>query len=372
MSHASDVAGPAADDHAAQASPPVARSNEDAMAGPGTPLIRNCWYVAGWGSEVTRALSSKRILGRQVLMYRRTDGAAVALHDRCPHRSLPLSKGRLEGDQVRCGYHGLVFDSGGHCTEAPPVGTAPRSMRVPAYSLVEHGPLLWIWLGDDQPDAKAIPRVGWLGDPEWAYGHGAMTIQSNYVSLHENLLDLTHFTFLHPGNIGTPEYASAPCTVSTGGDQVTVERFVAECAVPGIYASTGLRDHRISRRTISEFVSPALHAASVNLSDLTPQPEKRSVFTVRVTHFVTPCDLNSTHYFFAIARDFAIDDPSATEIMRQAALQAFHEDADALEAITANQRLDPEFIEKSMKSDLAGVTMRRIVKRLSDREAGNS
>jgi phenylpropionate dioxygenase-like ring-hydroxylating dioxygenase large terminal subunit len=367
MNELADLAAPPAD-HDAQSNARAARSNQDGMAGPDTALIGNCWYVAAWGSEVTRTLSSKRLLGRQILLYRRQDGTPVALHDRCPHRSLPLSKGRLEGDQVRCGYHGLVFDSGGRCTEAPPVGTAPRSMTVPAYSLVEQGPLLWIWLGDRQPDPESIPNVDWLGDPYWTYGHGAMTIQSNYVSLHENLLDLTHFTFLHPGNIGTPEYASAPYQVTTQGDRVTVERFVAECSLPGIYTSTGLDDRRISRRTISEFVSPALHAASVDLTDLSPRAGSRSVFTVRVTHFVTPCDRDSTHYFFAIARNFALNDSSATATMRQAALQAFQEDADALEAITANQRLDPHFIEKSMKSDLAGVTMRRIVKRLSDVE----
>ncbi|HWI85859.1 MAG TPA: aromatic ring-hydroxylating dioxygenase subunit alpha [Sphingomonas sp.] len=338
------------------------------MAGPSTPLIRNCWYVAAWSSEVGRSLLSRRILGEQLLLYRTQDGTAVALHDRCPHRSLPLSKGCLEGDAVRCGYHGLLFDAAGECIEAPPVDKPPRAMRVPAYTLAERGPLLWIWMGDAPADQSAIPDMWWLSDPAWAHGTGQMTIESNYVALQENLLDLSHFTFLHPGNVGTPEYASAPYKVTTRDEVVQVDRFVASCAVPGIYRSTGLGEKRISRRTIGEFVMPGLHAAVAELRDLSPREGERDLFLVRIAHFVTPRDLKGTHYFFAIARDFAIDDDSATAAMRAGALQAFKEDADALEAIAAIQVAEPDFVEMSMKSDQAGVIMRRVLKARAARE----
>ncbi|PZU76372.1 MAG: (2Fe-2S)-binding protein [Rhizobium sp.] len=351
-------------------SPAPNRSANDQMADADTPLIRDCWYVAAFGSEIGRGLLSRRILGTQVVLYRTESGEPIALHDRCPHRSLPLSKGCLEGDAVRCGYHGLLFDRDGACVEAPPVGKPPRAMRVSPYPLVERGPLLWIWMGDGPASIDAIPDTAWLADPAWAYASGQMTIDSNYVGLQENLLDLTHFTFLHPGNVGTPEYASAPYQVSTHENVVRVDRFVENCAVPGIYASTGLGEKRISRRTTSEFVSPALHSAWVDLTDLTPAPGKRAVFKVRVTHFVTPRDLNGTHYFFAIARDFALDDESATQAMGAGAMQAFREDAEALEAITAIQNSEPAFVEMSMKSDQAGVQMRRILKNLASNQVG--
>jgi len=341
----------------------------DEMAGPNTPLIRNCWYVAAWGAEVDRSMVSRRILGRPIVLYRTTGGTPIALHDRCPHRSMPLSRGTLEGDQIRCGYHGLLFDASGKCTEVPALGRPLQAMTVPAYRLTERGPLLWLWLGKGEPDEAAIPDTEWLCDSRWSYGYGSMTLPSNYVGLHENLLDLTHFTFLHPGNVGTPEYARAPTHVSVEGNVVRIERHVSDCTVPGIYASTGLADVRISRHTVSEFRSPGLHAASVELKQLATAPGERDLFRVRITHFVTPQDLHSTHYFFTIARDFAQQDASATQQMRTDASRAFTQDAEALEAIAVNQALDPTFIERSMKSDQAGVTMRRIIKRLSDDEA---
>ena len=287
------------------------------MAGPNTPLIRNCWYVAGWGSEVDRNMLSRRILGRPIVLYRTAGGMPIALHDRCPHRSMPLSRGTLEGDQIRCGYHGLLFDISGKCTEAPVLGRPLQAMTVPGYRLMERGPLLWIWLGQGEADESAIPNTEWLCDARWSHGYGAMTLSTNYVGLHENLLDLTHFTFLHPGSIGTAEYARAPAQVTVEGNVVKTERYVADCAVPDIYASTGLNDARISRRTVSEFKSPGLHAASVELMPLATEAGGRDPFRVRITHFVTPQDLHRTHYFFTIARDFAQDDASATERMRE-------------------------------------------------------
>jgi phenylpropionate dioxygenase-like ring-hydroxylating dioxygenase large terminal subunit len=76
-------------------------------------FLRNSWYVAAWDREVTRGLLARTLLGEPVVLFRKGNGEAVALEDRCCHRHLPLSMGRLEGDELRCGYHGLLFNSFG-------------------------------------------------------------------------------------------------------------------------------------------------------------------------------------------------------------------------------------------------------------------
>jgi phenylpropionate dioxygenase-like ring-hydroxylating dioxygenase large terminal subunit len=80
-----------------------------------TPFIRNEWYVAAESAEVGRRPMDRTLLGHGVLLYRKLDGSPVALRNRCPHRSFPLSKGTLKGDDVVCGYHGLQFGSNGRC-----------------------------------------------------------------------------------------------------------------------------------------------------------------------------------------------------------------------------------------------------------------
>lgn len=79
------------------------------------PFVRNAWYVAGWSGEFGEALTPVTLLGEQLVLYRCADGKLVALEDRCPHRLLPLSKGRRIGDTVQCGYHGMTFGPDGAC-----------------------------------------------------------------------------------------------------------------------------------------------------------------------------------------------------------------------------------------------------------------
>ena len=87
-------------------------------------FLRNYWYVAAWDHEVQRqSLFSRVILNEPVVFYRTSDGVPVALEDRCCHRHMPLSDGRLEGNNIQCCYHGLVYDPTGACVEVPVVAS---------------------------------------------------------------------------------------------------------------------------------------------------------------------------------------------------------------------------------------------------------
>ena len=100
--------------------------------------IRNAWHCAGWASELTaEAPLARTILGEPVVMYRTEDGAPVAMEDRCCHRFAPLSKGRVEGDDIRCMYHGLKFDPSGACIEVPGAERIPPQFRVRTFPFVE-------------------------------------------------------------------------------------------------------------------------------------------------------------------------------------------------------------------------------------------
>ena len=79
-------------------------------------FLKNAWYCAGWDHELSlgqQALLTRRIAGQSIVLYRTRSGEAIAMEDRCPHRSAPLSLGRKEGDSLRCMYHGLLFDARG-------------------------------------------------------------------------------------------------------------------------------------------------------------------------------------------------------------------------------------------------------------------
>ena len=100
-------------------------------------FLRNYWYVAAYDHEVSGRPMRRLILGEPVVLYRLEDGTPVALEDRCAHRHLPLSMGKLVGDTLQCHYHGLRYDRSGTCVRVPGQETIPRSARVRSSPLAE-------------------------------------------------------------------------------------------------------------------------------------------------------------------------------------------------------------------------------------------
>jgi len=131
-------------------------------------FILNLWYVAAWSHELTAdAPIGRVIIGEPVVLYRRRGGSVVALEDRCPHRLAPLSLGRVEGDDLRCMYHGLRFGSDGVCKEMPARPQPPR-LAVRTFPVVERWSWIWVWMGDPgRADAALIPDAFGLDDPRW-------------------------------------------------------------------------------------------------------------------------------------------------------------------------------------------------------------
>ena len=175
-------------------------------------FVRNAWYVAAWQHEVEAGQAlSREILGTPVLLYRTADGTPVALEDRCCHRALPLSMGRVLGDRIECGYHGLQFDRAGDCVAVPGQIAIPPGARVPAYPLVERDRFVWIWMGDaDRMDPADIPAFHWLDHPDWRAKPSYLHIRCNYQLLIDNLLDLSHLPFVHPTTLGEMGVAETP------------------------------------------------------------------------------------------------------------------------------------------------------------------
>lgn len=343
-----------------------------AMADRRTPLIRNAWYVAARGDEIGRKPLGRLILGRSIVLFRREDGTPVALQNRCAHRSFPLSDGRLDGDTLVCRYHGLRYDCEGRCIEVPSQNQAPANIRIRSYPLREKGPFVWIWTGDaGNMDESALPHQDWLDSPEWDRYTGYLFIKANYVHMHENLLDLSHLSFLHETTFGTPEYARAPIELTVEESNFEVWRHV-ECRLPAIYARPlQWEGDRALRSSGAQFVAPGLHINTGILKNLErPDANPDPLPTIKVAQLITPADQDSFHYYYCGSRNFARNSSETTEFMQNAQFAAFSEDLYALENIKAMQDADasPGFAEIDVGADRAGVAMRRYLKKLADAE----
>lgn len=338
---------------------------------------RNQWYVAAYGREIERGLFARTICGEPIVFYRRKDGTVAALADRCVHRRYPLSESRLDGDNVVCGYHGFTYDSAGTCVSVPGQHRIPRTARVPAYPVVEQDSFVWVWIGDAAAaDATAIPRAPWLAMDGWAVISDMAPLGARHSLLMDNLMDLSHETYLHGGYIGTPEVAETPITTTVDDDAevVHVSRHMDDAACPPFYAkSTGI-EGRITRWQDIEFLPPCLYVLH---SRVAPQgvyppehgPDDRAAHA-KIVYALTPETENSTFDFWAVARDFAVDDPSVTEYLYESNRTVVQQDVDALnrlETIVASEA--DGYQELSINLDTGGLAARRLVKRQIERSA---
>ena len=339
-----------------------------------TPAVRNCWYVAGRSTEISRDLMRRKLLGVDVAMYRTLAGEPVAVRNRCPHRSFPLAKGKLDGDTLVCGYHGMQFDPSGQCVNMPSMPLTPTHASVRTYPCAERGPLVWIWMGNpDLADPALIPDTHWLSDSHWASVTGDFHMKSDYVSMHENLLDQTHFPFLHPGTVGTPEYARSKLDVREEDDRVIIHRALRNSPPPGIYGVPAEIMHkRVDRYSDSQFASPAMHVAFARIVDPEPEEGRPSQYRFTITHLITPESDGAIHYWWFNTRDFKLDDKDADTFLKAASEQAYLEDVDALEAIleVVTSEDEPQF-DLNFAPDKPGLLMRRILHRRAAEEAGH-
>jgi len=344
-----------------------------AMADHTTPLLKNHWYVAAYGYEVSRTLLQRWLLGRNVVLYRTESGEPVALQNRCAHRSFPLSEGKLVGDELQCGYHGIRYDTEGKGVEVPCQDKCPASIAVQSFPLMESGPYIWIWMGDPElADPALVPDHPWVVEPDWDYAKGYFLVEGNYLLMHENLLDLTHFMFLHGDALGSDEYASAPFEMTVDDGSILCRRDVQGEVPPVLYDKTmQLGGRRTDRLSGAHFVSPAFHVGSAVVTDHVTDDRSNRQFNTRVLHALTPATQSTTHYFWSFARDYEIGNKQITDYMGKMVLKAFEEDLDAVRWMQENLENDTteSFVEQHIKADRPGVTMRRIIQNFANEEA---
>lgn len=332
-------------------------------------FLRNCWYLAAWSDEVATAPFARTILNERVLMYRTSDGSAVALSDRCPHRFAPLHLGQVREDRIQCPYHGLQFDRDGKCVFNPQAGGAtPAAARLKTYPLTEHYGGLWIWMGDSAlADASNLPDLFYLR-PEANYSRVTTYVhtQANYELMSDNILDLTHVPFVHRASFNADEASAAmKPRVRQEGAHVYYERSQRSDRPHPRFSALFEMDEPVDLWSDVIWEPPAV---MTHVFGMTPAGAPREgARELRNLHFMTPETDRSTHYFWAGARSFRVDEPELDERGLRLVEMAFAgEDKPMIEAQQAIMG-DVDFWSMKpviLAGDAAGVLARRVLAKL--------
>jgi len=174
--------------------------SEFVHTGPGTlagRFLRRFWQPVGCSHELGAGQALPiRIMDEEFTLYRGASGSAYLVGNRCAHRGTQLSAGWVEGECIRCFYHGWKYDGSGQCVEQPAEAESfAQKVRIAGYPVQEYIGLIFAYLGEGEP--PPLPRYPKFEDPDISLDVAGLRRICNYFNNIENSLDNAHVRFVH-------------------------------------------------------------------------------------------------------------------------------------------------------------------------------
>lgn len=302
-------------------------------------------------------LCARMVMDENIVVFWTESGNLTALEDRCPHRCAPLSLGCVEGELIKCGYHGAKFGSNGQCVSVPGQETVPPDKyRVKGYPVTEKYGYIWIWMGSPELADKdaGFPEGFSIADPDHPDWDGVydrfLSFPCNYQLINDNLFDLSHAESVHPETLGAPETTrvfrsnakKAPRPDDAGAD------------IEGVTYQIDEEEINIQVRIFDKQAGPLFHQALGNMQgkdnyegnvdflmnvdwwmpsffSFAPTTRPAGQSSDQGMSFVnlnalTPETQYSTHYFFKTCQSQAPDDKELSKRYAESVLFAFNQD----------------------------------------------
>jgi len=164
------------------------------------------WYPVAWATDLKFGSAlGVRFAGEPIVVVRTETGRLYALEDRCAHRQVPLSQGVVDGERLRCTYHGWTYDCAGACVDVPYIGLglarSPNGVR--AYPVCEVDGLVFVFPGNPAlAEARKPTVLGAAADKRYKTRKLNRQVAAHYTFMHENLMDMNH-QFLHRKQMGS-------------------------------------------------------------------------------------------------------------------------------------------------------------------------
>ena len=174
------------------------------------------WYAVAWSDELQVGKTlARRFAGDPIVLYRGNSGRVFALEDRCAHRQVPLHLGVVNGEELKCHYHGWAYDCSGKCVDVPYLGKDRLPNGVRSYPAREVDGLIFVFPGDPSLAEGRVPQtLGSSQRKDYKTRRLNREVDCHYTFMHENLFDMNH-QFMHRKNMGS---IKAQCLSRDHGD----------------------------------------------------------------------------------------------------------------------------------------------------------
>lgn len=338
-------------------------------------FLMNSWYCASWSKDLADKPVGIKICDKPIVLFRTDEGNVAALDGRCPHRFAPLALGRVRGDRLECGYHGLQFDRHGVCQLNPHGrGIVPPNAHIRAYPVEERQGAIWIWMGDPAlADPKNILDLFFVEGEGWTGLTGYLRIEADYQLVIDNLLDLTHGNYLHPDTLGSPadEGVAGATEFDFRTEGTTVHSNYTLRSLPPVpIVRLFYKQERGDMYALMRWEPASSMFLDVRMVEVGAAND--SGLQLPSAHLIVPESATSCHYFYAISRNLELDDTAKTDTMAKMVVKAFTEEDEPVirqcfEMMGGQALFDlkPAILE----SDIAAVQARRILDKLVRAEA---
>jgi len=336
--------------------------------------MKNCWYVAARDNEINcDGLLARTICGTRLVFYRTENGDPVAMHDSCPHRLVPLSRGRLVGDSLQCAYHGMRFSPEGVCTKVPGQTDIPSAACVKTFPVVDKYNLTWVWVGDPSlADEGLVPHLPWCSSAGWDCVTGYLHFGCDFRLINDNLLDLSHESYIHLKTIGNEEeesIADFPAKTDVISDRlVRVHREMPDIVAPPFFAHLLGQEGMINRWQSAIHLPPGINMTNVGFYPCeTPRKSARQFVGL---HLITPETETTSHYFWVVSRQFRQGESELSGAMEKGVYATFHEDKELLEMqqMMINESPEQNIPKVATRLDAGPIRARRLLQTLIEKE----
>jgi phenylpropionate dioxygenase-like ring-hydroxylating dioxygenase large terminal subunit len=357
-----------------QKSFPVENQTKSVMS-----YFRNTWYVAAWDHEVNNEKPlARKILEELLVLFRDSEGTPQAIADRCPHRFAPLSRGCIKDNSIQCAYHGLKFDGTGQCIHNPHgEGKISTQAKVKSYPVIERHSIVWIWMGDPaKADPNTIIDYSQSLDAEKRFvAKDYLHVRANYQLETDNIMDLSHIQFLHPGSLGSDAVNQAITEVVQEGNTVFSNRLTQnERLHEDLEQRYNIpKGQKVDRWLDVRWDPPANMELWVGVAPAgTPEPRKVGK-RIPFNHFFTPETANTAHYWFATSYPRRMGEEGERRANEDIKYLRGPFEAEDLPMLEAQQKQMGEADFWSLKpillpGDAAAVRARRVLDKLTKQE----
>lgn len=309
--------------------------------------LRDEWYIACRSDRLGRKPLARMILGQPIVLFRDAAGAAAAVADRCAHRQMRLSAGRVGDDGIECPYHGWTYGSDGRCVRVPSLAETP-AIRIAAYRAIESDGYIWVYLGERDPENGPF-RFPHLGQPGWTTFRFETRFEAGAFSCLENFLDVPHTAYVHAGWFRSRASRDVRATIRRDSSGAVVE-FEEEVERRSVVARL-LFPNRSKLTHTDRFVMP-----SISRVDYSFGPDRHFIITSQCT----PVSEQETDVYTVITFRYGSISPLVRLYFQPLSRRILRQDIDLLRDLSRSQQRSGATALRFVESDLLGPEILRL------------